>query len=200
MPRFGASTTGPMRLSRRADFSIEEHDGVCYLTRRNPGDGWTRSAEAGLSFRRTTDADLAFLARVHAASRADEFAVAPWPEASKAAFVNMQFNLQHVHIQKKYPRADRLVIMRGGEDAGRLYIERRPGRHHHIIDLALLPEHRRKGAGGALLRDLLDEAAACGKAMTVHLEKHNPAAPLFRRLGFRIEQDNGAYDLLRRGR
>ena len=196
MPRFRASKTGPATwLSRRADFTIEEHDGVCYLTRRNPGDGWTRSGEAGLSFRRIADADLAFLARVHASSRADEFAVAPWPEARKAAFVNMQFNLQHVHVQKKYPRADRLVIVRGGEDAGRLYIERRPGQHHHIIDLALLPEHRGKGAGCALLRDLMDEAASCGKAVTIHLEKHNPATRLFRRLGFRTAEDNGLYDL-----
>jgi ribosomal protein S18 acetylase RimI-like enzyme len=197
MPRFGASKTGPAaRLSRRARFTIEEHDGVCYLTPRVPGQDWRRAAELGLSFRRITDADLPFLAQVHASSGADAFAAAPWPEAKKAAFVNMQFNLQHLNYQAQYPHADWLVIMRRGEDTGRLYIERWRDQHH-IIDLALLPEHRGKGAGGALLRDLMDEAAACGKAVTMHVEKDNPAMPLFRRLGFAIEEDNGTWQLLR---
>src|ERR1051325_6910570 len=34
--------------------------------------GWRRAAELGLGFRRITDDDLAFLARVHASSRVDE--------------------------------------------------------------------------------------------------------------------------------
>ena len=182
------------RLSR-ADFTIREQDGVCYLTPRSPGQGWARAAKAGLSFRRARDADLPFLARVHAASRADAFAAAPWPDAKKAAFVNMQFNLQHLHQRKHHPHADWLVIMRGGADAGRLYLERR-GSWHRIIDIALLPEHRAKGAGEALLRDLMDEAASCGKALWIHVEKINPAMRLFRRLGFTVEEDNGLYEQL----
>ena len=196
MPRFHASKTGPAtRSSRRADFTIEEHDGVCYLTPRSPGQDWTRAAERGLGFRRITDADLPFLAKVHAASGADGFAVAPWPEAKKAAFVNMQFNLQHLNYQKQYPDAERLVIMRDGEDAGRLYVDRR-GFCHRIVDIALLPEHRGKGAGEALLRDLMDEAAACGKAVSIHVEKLNPAMRLLRRLGFTPVEDNGLYEEL----
>ena len=158
--------------------------------------GWTRAAELGLGFRRITDDDLAFLARVHASSRVDEFAVAPWPEAQKAAFVHVQFNLQHLHFQKQHPDADWLIVTRGGEDIGRLYIVRWPTQHR-IIDITLLPEYRGKGAGEALLRDLMDEAAAAGKALSIHVEKHNPAMRLCRRLGFSVEQDEGLYDLLR---
>jgi ribosomal protein S18 acetylase RimI-like enzyme len=61
----------------------------------------------------------------------------------------------------------------------------------------LLPEHRGKGFGEALLRDLLDEATACGKAVTIHVEKFNPAMRLYRRLGFTTEEDKGVYDLMR---
>src|SRR5262245_14183562 len=85
--------------------------------------------------------------------------------------------------------------MRAGEDIGRLYIERRP-REHRIIDIAFLPEHRGSGFGGALLRDLLDEAAAAGKAVSTHVEKFNPAMRLYRRLGFLTEEDKGVYDLM----
>jgi len=158
--------------------------------------GWTRAAELGLGFRRITDDDLGFLARVHASSRVDEFAVAPWPESQKAAFVHVQFNLQHLHFQKQHPDADWLILTRGGEDIGRLYIVRWPTQHR-IIDITLLPEYRGKGAGEALLRDLMEEAAAAGKALSVHVEKHNPAMRLYRRLGFVTEEDKGVYDLMR---
>ena len=158
--------------------------------------GWKRAAELGLSFRRTTDDDLEFLARVHAASRTDEFAVAPFPEAQKAGFVAMQFHLQHMHFRNQYPNADWLVTMRGGEDVGRLYLDRWPDQHR-LIDIAFLPEHRGTGAGEALLRDLMDEAAAAGKPLTVHVEKHKRAMWLCRRLGFTVAQDEGAYDLMR---
>jgi ribosomal protein S18 acetylase RimI-like enzyme len=184
------------RLSRRADFAIREQDGVCYLTPRNPGEGWTRAAAKGLRFRAISDDDLPFLARVYAASGTDSFAVAPWPEAEKAGFVHMQFNLQHMHFQKQYPQADWLVIMREAEELGRLYIERR-AREHRIIDLALLPEHRGKGIGEALLRDVMDEAAGRRKAVSIHVEKTSPAMRLLRRLGFTVRDDNGVYDLLR---
>ena len=160
------------------------------------GFGWARAADAGLSFRRITDGDLPFLARVYASTRADELAVAPWTDAQKAAFLDMQFRAQHADYQANYPEADWLVTLRGSEEIGRLYVERWPSQHC-IIDIAFLPEHRGKGFGEALLRDLLDEAAACGKDVSIHVEKVNPAMRLYQRLGFTTEEDKGVYDLMR---
>jgi len=160
------------------------------------GFGWARAADAGLSFRRITDADLPFLARVYASTRAEELAAAPWTDAQKAAFLDMQFRAQHADYQSNYPEADWLVTLRGGEEIGRLYVERWPSQHC-IIDIAFLPEHRGKGLGEALLRDLMDEAKDCGKAVTIYVEKFNPAMRLYRRLGFKTEEDKGVYDLMR---
>jgi ribosomal protein S18 acetylase RimI-like enzyme len=162
----------------------------------NPPFGWSRAAQAGLTFRRITDADLPFLARVYASTRADELAPVPWSDEQKAAFLDMQFQAQHSHYQQYYPKADWLVTMRDGEDVGRLYVERWPTQHC-IIDIAFLPEHRGKGLGEALMRDLMDEAAACGKAVSIHVEKFNPAMRLYRRLRFTTEEDKGVYDLMR---
>jgi ribosomal protein S18 acetylase RimI-like enzyme len=163
----------------------------------NPPFCWSRAAQAGLTFRRITDADLPFLARVYASTRAEEMAaVTTMTEAQKAAFLDAQFQLQHVHYQKYYPQADWLVTMRDGQDVGRLYIERWPS-EHRIIDIAFLPEHRGKGYGEPLLRDLMDEAAAAGKNVSIHVEKYNPAMRLYRRLGFVTEEDKGVYDLMR---
>jgi ribosomal protein S18 acetylase RimI-like enzyme len=158
--------------------------------------GWARAAGLGLTFRRIADADLPFLARVYASTRKEELAATSMTEVQKAAFLLLQFRAQHTHYQKHYPQADWLVTMRGGEDIGRLYIERWPSQHR-IIDIAFLPEHRGKGAGEALLRDLMDEAAAAGKDVSIHVEKYNPAMRLYQRLGFQVEEDKGVYDLMR---
>jgi GNAT superfamily N-acetyltransferase len=87
-------------------------------------------------------------------------------------------------------------VMGGGEYIGRLYIQRWPTRHG-IIDFALLPEFRRHGAGEVILRDLMDEAAAAGKDVSILVEKFDPAMRLYQRLGFVAEEDKGAYDLMR---
>ena len=158
--------------------------------------GWRRAADAGLTFRRIADADLPFLARLYASTRTEELAAAPWTAEQRAAFLAMQFQAQHTHYQQYYPTADWLVTMRAGEDIGRLYVDRWPS-EHCVIDIAFLPEHRSSGLGGALMRDLLDEAAAAGKAVSIHVEKFNPAMRLYRRLGFLTEEDKGVYDLMR---
>jgi ribosomal protein S18 acetylase RimI-like enzyme len=163
----------------------------------NPPFFWSRAAQAGLTFRRITDADLPFLARVYASTRAEEMAVViSMTDAQKAAFIEAQFLLQHAHYQKYYPQADWLVTTYAGADIGRLYLERWPTQHR-IIDITLLPEYRGKGLGEQVLRDLMDEAKAAGKAVSIHVEKFNPAMRLYRRLGFTIEEDKGVYDLMR---
>ncbi len=158
--------------------------------------GWARAAAAGLSFRRTTDADLPLLARVYASTREEELAATPWNEAQKAQFLDMQFRAQHTDYRKNYPQADWLVTMQDGEDIGRLYRDRGSS-EYLIIDIAFLPQHRSKGFGTALLLDLLDEAAGADKAVTIHVEKFNPAMRLYRRLGFATVEDQGVYDLMR---
>jgi ribosomal protein S18 acetylase RimI-like enzyme len=162
----------------------------------NPPVCWSRAAQAGLTFRPIADADLPFLARVYASTRAEELAtVSGWSDEQKTAFVDHQFRAQHAHYQKYYPEADWLVISHAGEDVGRLYIERWPSQHR-LIDITFLPEHRGQGFGEALLRDLMEEAAAVNKALSIHVEKFNPAMGLYRRLGFTCVEDKGVYDLM----
>jgi ribosomal protein S18 acetylase RimI-like enzyme len=158
--------------------------------------GWTRAAGADLEFRRITETDLPFLAALYASTRTDELAVTGWSEAAKAQFLDMQFRAQHAHYQQYYPQADWLLMMRTGAEIGRLYLERWPSQHC-IIDIAFLPDDRGKGLGEALLRDLLDEAAAAGKDVSIHVEKFNPAMRLYKRLGFATVEDKGVYDLMR---
>lgn len=157
---------------------------------------YRRASAAGLRFRPITGADLPFLARLYTSTRMEELAVTDWPDEQKAAFLQSQFHAQHAHYQTHYAGAEFLLIEHSATSAGRLYLARWKS-EHRIVDIALLPEHRGRGLGTALLTDLLDEAAAAAKAVTIHVEKFNPAQTLYRRLGFIAAGEQGAYDLMR---
>ena len=118
-----------------------------------------------------------------------------WDEGQKAAFLRMQFDAQHKFYTEQFLNARFDVVVRGGVDVGRFYVDRREA-EFRVIDIALLPEHRGGGLGGALMADLLDEAADAGKAVSIHVERHNPAMHLYQRLGFVSVEDQGVYELM----
>lgn len=136
--------------------------------------------------------DHEFLYRVYASTRQEELATVPWTAEQKEVFLRSQFSLQHQHYQKYYADAAFDVILCAGEPAGRLYVFRSPG-EIRIVDIALLPEHRGAGIGGRLLQDLLTEAAASGKRVSIHVERFNPAMRLYERLGFTKQEEVGVY-------
>jgi ribosomal protein S18 acetylase RimI-like enzyme len=141
------------------------------------------------------DAELLF--RVYASTRADELAIVPWDEAQKEAFLRAQFESQDRWYREHYERASLDVVLVGGVPGGRLYVHRGES-EIRIVDIALLPEHRGNGVGSALLRELLDEADAASKRVTIHVERFNPALRLYERLGFAVAEDRGVYLLLER--
>lgn len=149
----------------------------------------------GLTLRPITEADRPFLARLYASTRADELAAVDWPQAEKDRFLAEQFRAQHAHYTAHYPEAAFDLLEKDGAAVGRLYLAWW-ARELRVIDIALLPEWRGRGLGSALMRGLIEAAAAAGKAVTIHVEKFNPALGLYRRLGFREVEDKGVYLLL----
>jgi GNAT superfamily N-acetyltransferase len=145
-----------------------------------------------ISLRPVGPEDTEFLKRVYASTRAEELAMTPWSDEQKTAFVEMQFRAQDQDYHANYPDAAYDVILRDGAPAGRLYVRRGPD-EIGILDIALLPEHRGTGIGGALLQQLIAEADATGKRLQIYVEKFNRAQTLYRRLGFVEAEDTGVY-------
>lgn len=146
--------------------------------------------------RPATDADKPFLQRVYAESRADEMAqLTHWSDAQKDDFLRFQFDAQHTHYTSHYPDARYQVIVRGGEDVGRLYVARLAG-EIRLMDIALLAVHRGQGIGGALMGELLETARREGCFVSLHVEDHNPARRLYERLGFVKADEVGIYALM----
>jgi ribosomal protein S18 acetylase RimI-like enzyme len=120
-----------------------------------------------------------------------------WDGALKEAFLRSQFDAQYAWYREHYAQASFDVVLVDGAAAGRLYVHRGPS-EIRIVDIALLPEHRGNGTGTSLLRELLAEADAAGKSVTIHVERMNPALRLYERLGFSVAEDKGVYLFLER--
>lgn len=153
------------------------------------------AARAGVSYRPATDDDLGFVQAVYASTRLEEVAASGWPPEVQRQFLAHQADAQHRHYRTHYPNAEWLVIERSGEAVGRLYMEEWPTQIR-LIDIALLPEARGGGAGSAILADLQRMAKAAGKALSIHVERNNPAMRLYLRLGFAKVDEAGIYDLM----
>lgn len=149
-----------------------------------------------VTLRPIRDEDMEILFRVYAATRAEEMAmVVDWTDEQKEAFLRMQFQAQHAWYQEHYIGAQFDLLLVDGIPAGRLYVHRRES-EIRLVDISLLPEFRGSGVGTKLLHELMSEAEAAGKPLTIHVEKYNPAMRLYLRLGFKPIEDRGPYDLM----
>lgn len=153
--------------------------------------------DINVSFRTAAASDRDFLSTVYASTRADEMARVEWNEKQKAAFLEMQFSAQHRYYQEYYTDTDFLIVLLDNRPIGRFYIARWR-EEIRIVDLALLPEYRNAGIGTRLLTNVLEEAAAAGKPVRIHVEGFNPALSLYRRLGFVQIGEHGVYLLMER--
>ena len=153
------------------------------------------AAVATIELRRVVPDDRAFLRAVYGSTRWEELEPTGWADEQKHAFLDHQFEAQDVYYRENYEGATYDVIVVDGFPAGRLYVARWP-EQIRIMDIALLPAARGKGVGTTLLRELLDEAAAEGKPLTIHVEHENPAMRLYERLGFRRVEDRIPYVLM----
>ena len=153
------------------------------------------SATGGIRLRPITAADDGFLCALYSSTRTEELAAVPWSTEEKRAFLEMQFRAQSVHYATHYADSDFRIIERDGQPVGRLYLARWPDQVR-IVDIALLPEHRSRGIGSALLKDILAEAAASSLPVSIHVENFNPAMRLYERLGFRKISEYGVYHLM----
>jgi ribosomal protein S18 acetylase RimI-like enzyme len=128
--------------------------------------------------------DMPFLSALYASTREGELAgILNWSVTDKQAFCDQQFMAQRRHYRSQIPNCDYWIISHDGKPVGRLYIEERVTQVH-VVDIALVPEHRGLGVGLAILRALAEVAASQDKAVGIFVEKYNPALRLYRRLGF----------------
>lgn len=154
-------------------------------------------AADAIRFRPVTAEDMEFLYQLYASTRLAEMAITGWSAAQVETFLRMQFGLQHRQYLQNYSAASFSIICIHDAPAGRLYLDRSDERIL-IIDISLLPGFKGQGAGGRILRDLVEEADAKGLVMSLHVEVNNPVRNFYTRLGFREMEQRGMYYFMER--
>jgi ribosomal protein S18 acetylase RimI-like enzyme len=169
--------------------------------RASRADRLCRNSEAritpGITLRPVRDDDEPFLLALYATVRAPELEQVAWTDEQKAVFVRHQFDAQSTHWRENYHDTSFDVIERAGVPIGRLYVARWRD-EIRVVDVALMPEHRGSGVGGALFRSLFEESDRTGRPVTIHVEIYNPARRLYERLGFVLKEEKGIYLLMER--
>jgi ribosomal protein S18 acetylase RimI-like enzyme len=134
--------------------------------------------------------DEQFLYEVYRSTRAEELAQVDWNEAQLKMFLQMQLNARDQSYRMHYPEIDDRIILINDRPGGRLIVVR--GEEEiRLADVALLPEHRGKGIGTTLIRDLMNEAKLMGKPVRLQVEQMNvQARRLYERLGFTTTGEN----------
>ncbi len=147
---------------------------------------------SGIALRPSVADDRPLLLAIYASARADELAMLPWSAAQREAFVAMQFAAQQRAYREAMPDAAFAIVELHGAPIGRLDVHVDALRWS-LVDITLLPEHRGAGIGAALIRDLQRCAQRDALPLRLHVEQHNRALGLYRRLGFRPIETAGIY-------
>src|SRR5262245_8669332 len=137
-----------------------------------------------ISLRLCRPDDQDFLFRLYAGTRLHEIAQFGWPQVQQEAFVRMQFTAQQRWFEMRYSQAEHQIIEQQGIPIGRLLVLRQPDAVL-LVDISLLPEFRRKGIGGGLIRDLIQHCDRAQVPLRLQVKVDNPALRLYERLGFR---------------
>jgi len=158
----------------------------------------TKLANDLITFRPVTAEDGEFLYNLYASTRAEEMALTGWNENEIEGFLRMQFQLQHVQYMENYKNGGTFeIILVDNTPAGRLYVQRKPD-DIRVIDIALLPEFRRKGTGSKIMEELIAEADRENLPLSLHVEQNNPALGLYENLGFQRKDLVGIYYFMER--
>lgn len=146
-----------------------------------------------VSFRPATPADDGFLSEVYASTRREELAAVGFPPEVEASFLRQQHETQARSYPLQFPGAEQFVVLEAGVPVGRTWVWRTEA-EILLADIALLPEHRGRGTGTAVLRALQREAATRGVVLRLHVSEGDRVAAWYRRLGFATVERHPAYE------
>ena len=83
-------------------------------------------------------------------------------------------------------RADEIrIITVGGREVGFFHVEEKHG-EISLAQIHIEAPYRSRGIGTRLIKDLLREARANSKPVSLSVVKHNPAQTLYERHGFKV--------------
>ena len=111
-----------------------------------------------------------------------------WPEALRDHLLAVQYDSRRQSIGIAFPRAADQIVLADGASIG-WFVADESVAEIRMVELMLVPAWRGRGAGTALIRQVLARGYAAGKPVRLSVVTSNTGAiRLYKRLGF---QSNG---------
>lgn len=143
-----------------------------------------RALGATPTLRPERDGDAAFRSSLFAAQHAPPLAASAAAGDAVSFLVAMQFRAQADSYRVRFPDARHLIVESGGRPVGRIIVAAEPS-DLYVVDIAVHPDARGLGLGGAALAILQDEAAGrCLGIRALVMPDNGPSLAMFRRRGF----------------
>jgi GNAT superfamily N-acetyltransferase len=121
-----------------------------------------------------------------------------WDPNIRHALLDLQVRSKNASYAAVHPGADYAIIMQDDQPVGRMIIDR-SGEFYHLVDISIVPAHRGAGIGTRLVLALCMEAETIHKSVRLYVSITNPrAAELYKRLGFRVIEDQQTDILMER--
>lgn len=147
-----------------------------------------------VTLRPESEGDEAFLFKLYASTRED---LSFLKGAQRFALLMMQFAAHERHYKASFPKADRKIILKEEKPIGRI-TSMKTESEIHLIDIALLPEHRGAGIGSTLIQGILSEASEKGLPVRLSVLKGCRAQRLYQRMSFLVVEESELYCFLER--
>ncbi len=146
----------------------------------------------GIATRGAAAEDEGFLYALFQSVRGPEFSrLALAPELLEQ-LLRMQYAGQQQTYAAQYPEGDQVILLEGAP-IGRIWLYR-GAREHWLVDISLLPEHRNRGIGGALVAHAAGEARAARVPLRSSVAVTNLGSLRFhQRLGFTVTGQDEVY-------
>lgn len=136
-----------------------------------------------ISVRPEEAGDEAFLRRLIIGTIGQELGAEYWPEGMRHHLLDIQYAGRRQAVRNGYPTGQSRIVLVDGAEAGWLYVAESSD-EVRLVEIMLLAEHRGKGVGARLIREVI--AGAGGRPVRLLVNAMNPrAAQLYERLGFR---------------
>jgi GNAT superfamily N-acetyltransferase len=133
---------------------------------------------------------------LYTAVRSRELRIEAWDSVQRDQLLRLQFNAQRRGYRGRYPAMVERFVLRDGVPIGWIMSDSSEA-VVRCVDMAIVPEERRKGAATLALRELQEEAAVTDRPLVLSALRTNaPALALYGRLGFTTLGENDAHVLL----
>lgn len=146
----------------------------------------------GVRCRPAQASDAGFLRQLYAATRAQDLALLHISPAMLDGLIDMQFDAQRRHYTQSYPGCMPWVIEQDAQPVGQLWLHLKAN-GLRLLDISVLPTHRRQGIGSICIGALLALADRHGWRMHLHVLTDNPVRQWYARLGFAATHITGLH-------